>query len=248
MTTIRSIMDEKEKEKEKIEFERELRKKSDALELSCLETSIDDDATPCDSSLTTDDSVLAHRLKLMDAAATRCREIQLKVARRARSKVIYRSSKSQNLGPKICENPNPKKAAKSETTITTTTTTTERSCLSSGGSSEISSAGSGLSRRKSREEGERKRRGVGVNQIQGDEMKRRSGVGSKHIRLRAEAIMSLLSGGGCASEVRIRQILGDSPDTSKALRLLLKMEEVKRTGLGGRTDPFIYKIATGTEA
>jgi len=74
-------MEQNEEEGEKIEFERESQKKSDALKLSCLETSIDDDdnATPCDSSLTSDDSVLAHRLKLMDAAATPCHEIQLKV-------------------------------------------------------------------------------------------------------------------------------------------------------------------------
>jgi len=134
--------------------------------------------------------------------------------------VIYQSSKSQNPGPKICENSNTKKAAKSETTITTTT---EGSCLSSGGSSEISSAGSRRRGKNSGEEGERKKRGggvgVGMDQSQGDELKRRSGVGSKHIRRRAEAIMRLLSGGGCASEVRIRQILGDSPDTSKALRM-----------------------------
>jgi hypothetical protein len=45
-----------------------------------------------------------------------------------------------------------------------------------------------------------------------------------------------------SSEVHIRQILGDSPDTSKALRMLLKMEEVKRFGTGGRLDPFIYKV------
>ncbi|KAJ8899037.1 hypothetical protein K2173_008866 [Erythroxylum novogranatense] len=44
------------------------------------------------------------------------------------------------------------------------------------------------------------------------------GSGSVHIRRRAEAIMKLLSR-GCFSEVEIRQVLGDSPDTSKALRM-----------------------------
>ena len=74
-------MEENEEERVKFEFERESQRKSDALKLSCLETSIDDDdnETACDSSLTTDDPVLAHRLKLMDPAATRCHEIQLKV-------------------------------------------------------------------------------------------------------------------------------------------------------------------------
>lgn len=43
-------------------------------------------------------------------------------------------------------------------------------------------------------------------------------LGSTHIRRRAEAIINILSNGS-ASEVRIRQLLGDSPDTSKALRL-----------------------------
>ena len=47
--------------------------------------------------------------------------------------------------------------------------------------------------------------------------KRRSG-GSTHMRCRAEAILKLLSGGGFF-EVNIRRVLGDSPDTSKALRM-----------------------------
>ncbi|KAF7804076.1 putative serine-rich protein C1E8.05 [Senna tora] len=67
-------------------------------------------------------------------------------------------------------------------------------------------------------------------------------IGSGHLRLRADAIMKLLSGGG-SSEVRIRQLLGDSPDTSKALRMLLKLKEVKRSGTGGRHDPYIYMIS-----
>ncbi|KAH0692776.1 hypothetical protein KY285_019873 [Solanum tuberosum] len=65
---------------------------------------------------------------------------------------------------------------------------------------------------------------------------------SANMRRRAEAILKVLSSHGCASEVRIRQLLGDSPDTSKALRILLRLEEVKRTGAGGRTDPYVYVI------
>lgn len=42
--------------------------------------------------------------------------------------------------------------------------------------------------------------------------------GSAHMQRRAAEILRVLSG-GCTSEVRIRQILGDSPDTSKALRM-----------------------------
>ncbi|KAK9921967.1 hypothetical protein M0R45_030458 [Rubus argutus] len=45
-----------------------------------------------------------------------------------------------------------------------------------------------------------------------------------------------------ACDVKIRQTLGDSPDTSKALRLLLKFEEVKRSGAGGRRCPYIYTV------
>ncbi|KAJ8565070.1 hypothetical protein K7X08_001530 [Anisodus acutangulus] len=65
---------------------------------------------------------------------------------------------------------------------------------------------------------------------------------SPHMWRRAEAILKVLSSHGCASEVRIRQLLGDSPDTSKALRILLRLEEVKRTGAGGRTDPYVYVV------
>ncbi|XP_059309867.1 uncharacterized protein LOC132060997 [Lycium ferocissimum] len=46
---------------------------------------------------------------------------------------------------------------------------------------------------------------------------------SPHMRRRAEAILKVLSCHGCASEVRIRQLLGDSPDTSKALRMLISL-------------------------
>ncbi|MQL77529.1 hypothetical protein Taro_009927, partial [Colocasia esculenta] len=64
--------------------------------------------------------------------------------------------------------------------------------------------------------------------------------GSRGVRLRAKAIMEFLSERGCTSEVRIRAAIGDSPDTSKALRMLLKLDQVKRSGTGGRPDPFLY--------
>ncbi|XP_039036343.1 uncharacterized protein LOC120173153 [Hibiscus syriacus] len=96
------------------------------------------------------------------------------------------------------------------------------SCLSSSSSSGISSA---RSQRK-------------TNKAEKIQRKRRSS-GSNHMRRRAEAILKLLSG-GCFSEVNIRRVLGDSPDTSKALRMLLKQEEVKRSGTGGQKDPYIY--------
>ncbi|KAE8671688.1 Detected protein of unknown function [Hibiscus syriacus] len=75
------------------------------------------------------------------------------------------------------------------------------SCLSSSSSSGISSA---RSQRK-------------TNKAEKIQRKRRSS-GSNHMRRRAEAILKLLSG-GCFSEVNIRRVLGDSPDTSKALRM-----------------------------
>ncbi|KAJ4839663.1 hypothetical protein Tsubulata_048126 [Turnera subulata] len=65
---------------------------------------------------------------------------------------------------------------------------------------------------------------------------------SSAVRRKAVAILKLLSKGCCISEVRIRQLLGDSPDTSKALRRLLKAEKLKRSGTGGRRDPYIYMV------
>ncbi|WVY98946.1 hypothetical protein V8G54_031097, partial [Vigna mungo] len=64
-------------------------------------------------------------------------------------------------------------------------------------------------------------------------------AGSPHLRRRGEAILKLLSCGD-SSEVKIRQMLGDSPDTSKALRMLLRVDAVKRSGSGGRYDPYVY--------
>ncbi|MBA0771360.1 hypothetical protein Gotri_019829, partial [Gossypium trilobum] len=44
-----------------------------------------------------------------------------------------------------------------------------------------------------------------------------SGISSARSQPKTEAILKLLSG-GCFAEVNIRRMLGDSPDTSKALR------------------------------
>ncbi|XP_050230598.1 uncharacterized protein LOC126679589 [Mercurialis annua] len=87
------------------------------------------------------------------------------------------------------------------------------------------------------------------HQIQKQQKRMSSGLGSSSssgsskLSRKSEAILKILSSGGSSSEVKIRQALGDSPDTSKALRMLLKKDEVKRSGIGGRTDPYIYKIA-----
>ncbi|XP_038693369.1 uncharacterized protein LOC119991189 [Tripterygium wilfordii] len=87
------------------------------------------------------------------------------------------------------------------------------------------------------------KRNAPMMKVQEDLKKRRAGSVSSTglLRSRAEDILKLLSRGG-SSEVKIRQALGDSPDTSKALRMLLKREEVKRSGTGGRSDPFLYTV------
>ncbi|XVE95948.1 hypothetical protein REPUB_Repub02eG0179400 [Reevesia pubescens] len=152
------------------------------------------------------------------AAMTRFHEIKLKVVKKRRSK-IYRSSdnlKIASFKPLISSN-----MATAETS----------SCLTSSSSSGISSARS-------------QRRTMKAKKMQagkGELRKKRSRI-SSHMRRRAEAILKLLSG-SCFSEVNIRRVLGDSPDTSKALRMLLKQEEVKRSGTGGAKDPYIYTIA-----
>ncbi|MCI21373.1 hypothetical protein A2U01_0042541 [Trifolium medium] len=46
----------------------------------------------------------------------------------------------------------------------------------------------------------------------------KAAVGTPHLRRRGEVILKFLSLGG-SSEGRIREMIGDSPDTSKALRM-----------------------------
>ncbi|XP_047331026.1 uncharacterized protein LOC124934538 [Impatiens glandulifera] len=77
--------------------------------------------------------------------------------------------------------------------------------------------------------------------IRGDSKKTKQTANSSLMRQRAESIMRLISL-SATSEVRIRQLLGDSPDTSKALRMLLKLDKISRSGAGGRGDPYIYTI------
>ncbi|KAM0978312.1 hypothetical protein ACFX2I_014228 [Malus domestica] len=57
-----------------------------------------------------------------------------------------------------------------------------------------------------------------------------------------EAILNLLSRGSCLPEVKIRTELGDNPDTSKALRKLLRLGKVTRVGAGGRHQPYAYTV------
>lgn len=65
-----------------------------------------------------------------------------------------------------------------------------------------------------------------------------------HMRRRAEAILKVLTCHGCASEVRIRQLLGDSPDTSKALRISLSLTHTAHTKQLHDICDMCYKIKT----
>ncbi|XP_039044474.1 uncharacterized protein LOC120183954 [Hibiscus syriacus] len=189
----------------------------------------------CGSSLTTHQSSSRKQRKMLRiiAAVARCHEFKLKVPLpysvsplyaafclffvnfvvKKRRSRIYLSSDNRKISS--FRSLISSNIAKDETT----------SCLSSSSSSGISSARS-------------QRKPAKAEKIQ---RKRHSG-GSNHMCRRAEAILKLLSG-GCFSEVNIRRVLGDSPDTSKALRMLLRQEEVKRSGTGGQKDPYIYTIA-----
>ncbi|XP_010504673.1 PREDICTED: uncharacterized protein LOC104781651 isoform X1 [Camelina sativa] len=150
--------------------------------------------------------------------------VNFKTARKRRSQVIWGSF---NFKPThLMMNP------ASDLLSTSSVDSKDESCLSTG-SSEVSRIESrikvGNQRSNEKLRGERKKM-------------KDSSSRSSSIRRRAKDILEFLSSES-SSEVHIRQILGDSPDTSKALRMLLKMSEVKRFGTGGRLDPFIYKIA-----
>lgn len=40
----------------------------------------------------------------------------------------------------------------------------------------------------------------------------------------------------------LRRDIGNTPDTSKALRMLVNARKIIRKGRGGRSDPFLYEI------
>lgn len=87
------------------------------------------------------------------------------------------------------------------------------SCLSSGSSSALSS---GRSRDAIRRHDHRPL----LSPV--EDSKPKPIIGSGHMRRRAEAILKVLTAHGSVSEVRIRELLGDSPSTSKALRMWAK--------------------------
>ncbi|XP_024004179.1 uncharacterized protein LOC18027810 [Eutrema salsugineum] len=138
--------------------------------------------------------------------------MNFKIAKKLRTKVIWSSA---DLKP----TKNPEFDALSSDSK-------EESCLSTG-SSEISSTESRIK--------------ITSHEKPYRESKKKESHRSSSVRRRAVKIMEFLST-SCSSEVKIRQVLGDSADTSKALRMLLKMGYVKRSGAGGKHEPFIYKI------
>ncbi|KAI3446477.1 hypothetical protein Pfo_003142 [Paulownia fortunei] len=147
------------------------------------------------------------------AFVSRFNELKLKIARKKRSKSIWISHGKELKTSK----PEPTSAPVSSESVSEITTTEASSCLSSSSRAQSFS-----------------------NETNAAD-KLRKPVIPGHMGHRAAAILRVLSTGS-ASEVRIRQLLGDSPSTSKALRMLLKLQEVKRFGAGGRTDPYIYMV------
>ncbi|KAL3819797.1 hypothetical protein ACJIZ3_005702 [Penstemon smallii] len=141
-------------------------------------------------------------------------DMKFKVVRKKRSKSIWISDdKKLN----IIE-PKPTCAPASSDCVSEITTADTSSCLSSASSTYSS-----------------------INKTNAAHKQKKSIISSQ-LRHQAEAILRVLSNGSY-SELRIRQLLGDSPTTSKALRILLQQEEVKRSGHGGRSDPYIYMRA-----
>ncbi len=65
-------------------------------------------------------------------------------------------------------------------------------------------------------------------------------IHSKRQRIFAVMILSSLLSGE-KKESDIRKKYGNTPDVSKALRHLISMKYIKRSGKGGRLSPFIYE-------
>ncbi|KAH7855118.1 hypothetical protein Vadar_021418 [Vaccinium darrowii] len=168
---------------------------------SCL--ALSDSKSSC-STVTKDDGssaeTRAHPLRMI-AAVARCHEMKLKVVRKSRSKKFWRSDtrKPISIGK-------PTEASSERASESTS------SCLSSS-SSAVSSARSRGGGGGWKEEEE-------ASLARNSKTKLPAVANSAHLRRRAESIKRILSS-GCTptSEVRIRQLLGDSPDTSKALRM-----------------------------
>ncbi|KAK7278920.1 hypothetical protein RJT34_23959 [Clitoria ternatea] len=176
-----------------------------------------------DASASSEEDIKSQTISFSSAIA-RYNQMKFKIARKVRSKVMWTCSGDR-------------KANADEAAIVSPAS------VSGDASSCLSSSSSGISSTRSLRYANRCRgasakvAGVGSEPAAPS---RRAGS-SPHLRRRGDAILKLLSQGG-SSEVRIRQMLGDSPDTSKALRMLLRVDAVKRSGSGGRQDPYVYSV------
>ncbi|CAL1385676.1 unnamed protein product [Linum trigynum] len=184
--------------------------------IAAEKSSVSSGSRSCISSSPEEVALPAHKLRIV-AFLARGHDMKLKVVQKKRSKVYWSSIEHKE---HILSFPAASKSA-----------STQNSCLSTTSSANSSSRSrySSIRTESSCAEKWRKKQSSSIS-------------GSTHMKQQAESILKLLSHGPF-SEVRIRQLLGDSPDTSKALRMLLKREEVKRSGSGGRQDPYIYKVA-----
>ncbi|XP_068492365.1 uncharacterized protein [Phaseolus vulgaris] len=185
------------------------------------------------SSLTNDDGDFSEKenesRSVSLSAILRYNQMKLKVARKIRSKVTWTTS---------CSSDRKLNAGEAVNMLSPVSASGEASSCLSSSSSGISSARSLRYAKRCR--------GAIVERVAGIAHETvtpsRRTTGSPHLRRRGEAILKLLSCGD-SSEVKIRQMLGDSPDTSKALRMLLRVDAVKRSGSGGRYDPYVYTIS-----
>ncbi|CAI8602131.1 unnamed protein product [Vicia faba] len=163
------------------------------------------------------------------SATHRYHQMKFKIARKIRSKVMW-SSASCSGDRKVKTGTTTKvspASASGEVTSCLSTTSSARSLRYANRSRSASGTENGIQRKTPPS--------VTKNRV-------KTIAGTPHLHRRGEAILKFLSHGG-SSELRIRQMLGDSPDTSKALRMLLKADAVKRSGSGGRHDPFVYMIS-----
>ncbi|KAK9041399.1 hypothetical protein V6N11_016501 [Hibiscus sabdariffa] len=185
----------------------------------------------CSSSLTTHQSSSRKQQKLrIIAAAARCREIKLKVSlfllcfssfccilfvfRQFPSSIIAEKPIDDSFCCSLIAMVIKKRRSRTYRSYDNRKISSFRSLISSNiakaktTSCSSNSSSSGISSARSQRK---------TNKAEKIQRMRRSG-GPNHMRRRAEAILKLLSG-GCFSEVNIRRVLGDSPDTSKALRM-----------------------------
>lgn len=129
-----------------------------------------------------------------------------KISRKSRSKVVWTSSSCSG-----------DRKVKSETTVKVSPTSFSgeaTSCLSTTSSSRSLRYAHRASKCRSVIDAEIKR-----ETPQAAKLRVKNPAGTPHLRRRGDAILMFLSHGGWSSEVKIREMLGDSPDTSKALRM-----------------------------